>query len=152
MIVLNILVGFWLAIVGPGLLYSIRLVKRARSSLAWLRANNLNSYREVVAVGAIQRGHIRVFIFGCMALMGVDAAAVQFFPVGSDVRQVLSAVFRLLFILMALAFSYKTYLEQHELDLLINEDQRRLLRTRSTDSPDDTVLEHRMKTVGDRRD
>jgi hypothetical protein len=45
-------------------------------------------------------------------------------------------LFRLLFILMAVAFSYKSWLEDHELDLLISEDQRRTARTRKGDQED----------------
>lgn len=133
MSVLNLLVLIWLLIVIPGFLYGVRLVFRAKRALAWLKANDLNGYREIVARGAIYRGHIRMFIFSCMVAMGTDAAMIQFFPVGSDMRFVLSAAFRLLFILMALAFSYKAWLEDHELDLLVNEDQRRTMHSRTTD-------------------
>lgn len=125
MIILNLLIGFWLLIVVPGLVYAVQLRRRAVAAKLWLVGEGLNGYRKIAADGAIYRGEIRIFIFGCMVLMGIDAAALQFFPPGSDVRTVLSALFRLLFILMALAFSYKSYLEQHELDLLVNEDQRR---------------------------
>lgn len=125
MIILNLLIGFWLLIVVPGFVYAVQLRRHAQAALVWLTAEGLNGYRKIAADGAIYRGQIRIFIFGCMVLMGVDAAVMQFFPPGSEIRTVLSALFRLLFILMALAFSYKSYLEQHELDLLVNEDQRR---------------------------
>lgn len=130
---LNVLIVLWLLIVIPGLAYSIQLLRQARAAMVWLRSQRLNGYREIVANGAIYRGQIRVLIFGCMTLMGVLAAATQFFEPGSDSRAVISGVFRLLFILMALAFSYKSYLEQHELDLLVSEDHKRTARTRSTD-------------------
>lgn len=133
MTLLNVLIVVWLVITGAGLAYSIRLKRRAVAALLWLRSKGLNGYREIVANGAIHRGQIRVFVFAYMLLMGIDAGALQFFPPGSEVRNVLSAVFRLLFILMAIALSYKSYLEDHELDLLVNEDQRRTLRTRKTD-------------------
>lgn len=133
MIVLDALIGLWLLIVVPGFVYAVRLRRQSVAALVWLRQQRLNGYREIAAKGAIYRGQIRIFIFGCMVLMGCDAAAIQFFPPGSDMRNVLSVIFRLLFILMALAFSYKSYLEQHELDLLVSEDQKRTARTRSTD-------------------
>lgn len=133
-IVLNFLVGVWLAIVIPGFVYSVQLVRQARGAKAWLRESNMNGYRSIVANGGIYRGQIRVVIFACMVLMGLDAASSQFFLPGSDARNVLSAVFRLLFILMALAMSYKSYLEHHELDLLISEDHKRTVRTRATDA------------------
>lgn len=133
MSLLNLLVLVWLLITGAGLIYGVRLVRRALRARTWLKENFLNGYRLIVANGAIHRGQIRVFIFADMVLMGVDAAAIQFFPMESEIRHVLSAAFRLLFILMALAFTYKSYLEDHELDLLVNEDQRRTLRTRKTD-------------------
>lgn len=123
--VLNFLIVVWLAITSAGLVYGIRLVIHARRARAWFRLHLLNGYREIVANGAIHRGEIRIFIFVCMVLMGIDASVVQFYPVGSPERTVLSAAFRLLFIVMALAFTYKSYLEEHELDLLVNEDQRR---------------------------
>jgi hypothetical protein len=133
-IVLNFLVGVWLLIVVPGFVYAVQLVREARRAMAWLRANSMNGYRSIVANGGIYRGQIRVLIFGCMVLMGLDAASSQFFVPGSDARNVLSAVFRLLFIVMALAMSYKSYLEHHELDLLISEDHKRTARTRVTDA------------------
>jgi hypothetical protein len=133
---LNFLVLLWLAIVIPGFIYGWRLLTRASNALAWLKSRQLNGYREIVARGAIYRGQIRLVIFGCMVLMGANAAAIQFYPAGSEARQVLSALFRLLFILMAVAFSYTSWLEDHELDLLISEDQRRTARTRKGDQED----------------
>lgn len=119
------LVVVWLLITGAGLVYGVRLVRRAKRAKIWFQEHLLNGYREIVANGAIHRGQIRVFIFADMVTMGIDAGVIQFFPPESDTRHVLSALFRLLFILMALAFTYKSYLEDHELDLLVNEDQRR---------------------------
>lgn len=135
-IALNLLIGLWLLVVIPGLFYSISIVRRADAALAWLRMQNLNGYREIVARGAIYRGQIRVFIFACMVLMGLLAAATQLFEPGSDQRSVISGVFRLLFIAMAMAYTYKAWLEQHELDLLTSEDQRRTARTRVGDVQD----------------
>jgi hypothetical protein len=132
-IALNLLIVLWLMIVIPGLIYSVRILHRSIAAYYWLRDNKLNGYRRIVARGAIHRGRIRVLISVCMVLMGLLAGATQFFEPGSDSRAVISGMFRLIFILMALAFSYKSYLEQHELDLLVNEDQRRSARTRSTD-------------------
>lgn len=129
MSVLNVLVVIWLLLTCGGLMYAVRLVRRAKAAKRWLREQGLNGYREIVASGSIHRGEVRVGIFICMVSMGIDAAAIQFFPPGSDTRNVLSAIFRLLFILMAIGFTYKSYLEDHELDLLINEAQRRTLKS-----------------------
>lgn len=134
MILLNILVIAWLLISGAGFVYGVRLSRRASAALVWLRSKGLNGYREIVANGAIYRGRIRVLVFACMVLMGLLAGITQFFPLDSEWRHVISAAFRLLFILMALGIAYKSYLEDHELDLLVSEDQRRTLRTRKTDS------------------
>lgn len=139
MSLLNVLVTIWLLLTVGGLMYAVRLVRRAKAAKRWLKAEGLNGYREIVANGSIHRGEVRIGIFICMVIMGVDAAALQFFLPGSDVRNVLSAVFRLLFILMAIGFTYKSYLEDHELDLLINEAQRRTLKTRIGDSPGEKV-------------
>lgn len=135
-IVLNVLIVVWLCIVVPGFIYALRLVRRANRALHWLKANSLNGYREIVARGAVYRGQIRVVIFACMVVMGLDAGAIQYFPPGGDMRQVLSGVFRLLFILMAISFSYKSWLEDHELDLLVSEDQRRSSRAQAYEVSD----------------
>lgn len=133
MILLYVLIALWLVITGGGLMYSIRLMHRARSALVWLVAQRMNGYRRIVANGAVYRGQIRVAIFAGMVMMGLLTLAAQWYPPGGDVRTAISGAFRLLFILMALAFTYKAYLEDHELDMLINEDQRRTARTRATD-------------------
>lgn len=138
-VALNMLIVLWLAIVIPGMVYSVRILHRSVDAYYWLRDNKLNGYRKIVARGAIHRGRIRVLISTCMVIMGLLAAATQFFEPGSDSRAVISGVFRLLFILMALSFSYKSYLEQHELDLLVNEDQRRTLKSRSGDTEGEKI-------------
>lgn len=129
MSVLNALVLVWLAITCAGLAYCVRLVRRAKDAKRWLKANGMNGYRDIVASGAIHRGFWRMWISVAMVAMGVCAGALQFYAVGSDARIVLSGVFRLLFIFMAAAFTYKSYLEDHELDLLMSESQRRALKS-----------------------
>lgn len=131
---LNFLILLWLLITGAGFVYGVRLRQRAVRALAWLHSEKLNGYREIVAVGAIRRGNVRLLIFVCMVSMGVLAGASQFFPAGSAARNVIAAAFRLDFILMAVAFSWKSYMEDTELDRLMSESQRRQARTRSSDA------------------
>lgn len=121
---LNVLVTLWLLITSAGVVYGVRLVRRAEDALQWLKDNRLNGYRMIAAHGAIRRGYIRVAISVDMVLMGVIAGTTQFALPGSDVRNALSGVFRLLFISMAVMFTYKAYMEDHELDMMINESQR----------------------------
>lgn len=134
---LNFLIVLWLLITGAGLMYAVRLRIRAVKALAWLHSEHLNGYREIVAQGAIRRGNIRLVIFVCMVSMGLLSGAAQFYPAGGSVRSVISAAFRLDFIIMAVAFSWKSYMEDTELDRLMNESQRRQARTRSTDAGDE---------------
>lgn len=131
---LNVLVLFWLLITSGGVWYGWRLVRRAEAALLWLRISKLNGYREIAAKGAIRRGYVRVGISVDMVLMGVIAGSLQFIPRDSPWRDATSAVFRLLFILMAVMFTYKSYMEDHELDLMINESQRVKLHERNDTS------------------
>lgn len=124
MIGLNLLVLFWLIITSGGVFYGRRLVRRAEASLMWLQINKLNGYREIAARGAIRRGYLRVAISVDMVLMGLIAGGNQFLDPDSGWRTVSTSVFRLLFIAMAIMFTYKSYMEDHELDLMINESQR----------------------------
>lgn len=142
-LILNALIVIWLLITGVGVVYGLRLVRRAQAAARWLKANKLNGYREIAANGAIHRGQVRVCISLCMVLMGLVAGGNQFIPRESDLRTVTTGVFRLLFILMACLFTYKTYMEDHELDLMVNESQRHVVtqrppdaRTRATDHTD----------------
>lgn len=134
---LNLLIVLWLLITGGGLVYGVRLRIRASQALTWLHAEGLNGYREIVAQGAIRRGNIRIVIFVCMVTMGVLASITQFYTPGSAARSVISAAFRLDFIIMAVAFSWKSYMEDSELDRLMSESQRRQARTRATDAGED---------------
>lgn len=138
---LNVLVLFWLLITSGGVFYGWRLVQRAEAALLWLKMNKLNGYREIAAHGAIRRGYVRVGISVSMVLMGIIAAALQFFPVHSVARDSLSATFRLLFILMACMFTYKSWMEDHELDLMINESQRARVYVQNDKSAVDLVIE-----------
>lgn len=133
MLGLDLLVGAWLLITSAGLVYGIRLVRRAKKALLWLHQEQLNGYREIVATGAIRRGNVRVAIFVCMVSMGVLTVIAQFYAAGSPPRLVISAAFRLLFIFMAIAFTWKSYMENAELDRLLSESQRLMARTRSGD-------------------
>lgn len=130
---LNALIILEIVVSAIGLLYSVRLVERANDALRWLRANGMNGYREIAARGAIHRGYVRVGVFACMVSLGLIAGSLQFFTAASELRHVLSAVFRLVFIVMVILFTYKSYMEDHELDLMISESQRRTLKTRVGD-------------------
>lgn len=123
-IALNVLIIFWLLVCGGATFYARRILRHARDARIWFRSRKLNGYREIVASGAIARGRVRVFMGADMVLMGITASASQFFPPGDQARHVISALFRLEFIIMAIAFAYKSYLEDHELDLLVAEDKR----------------------------
>lgn len=142
--VLVALISIWLVITTSGLVYSVRLKRSAVAALAWLQSEGLNGYREIAARGAIHRGQIRVGMAWCMVIMGILAGANQFLGTASELRSVISASFRILFIVMACLFAYKAWLEEHELDLMLNESQRHVAqgkkdgrspaaRTRSTD-------------------